>query len=226
MPRINANGTQMRTNYQMDGQHQHAEEPRRASARADLPRLWFRRSTSSRAASRPSSGRRQGMVYNVVTPSGDQRHQRVTPATGSVAKAFSARPFFLGSQRPTSQTSTPTPSPAPSAVRSGVTRPTSTSASRKVQTRPLRRPRDHGQTPRTPLCFGITDSLGEGVVPSEADANFFIGKGDFQLNYANQLSVRYTLFDQVISDNITGGLTTLERSLDFDDRADGVVARS
>lgn len=221
VPRINANGTQMRTNYQMDG-NTNMQKNRAGLRLAPISEIMVQEINVVTSGFAPEFGKTTGMVYNVVTPSG------TNDIRGSVSyrlrrKAFSARPFFLGPNDPKPDTNADT-------VTGTVGGPIRSDKAHyyfgfeKVK-RDLSADRVITVNPVDAARLGISDSLGEGVVPSEADANFFIGKADFQVNYANQLSVRYTLFDQVISDNITGGLTTLERSLNFDDRADGVAAQ-
>ena len=49
--------------------------------------------------------------------------------------------------------------------------------------------------------------------------NFFIIRTDAQINDDNRLSVRYNFFKNKSPDNIAGGLTTLQRSIDFNDKS-------
>ena len=221
VPRINANGTQMRTNYQVDG-NTNMQKNRAGLRLAPISEIMVQEVSVITSGFAPEFGKTTGMVYNVVTPSGTN-DIRGSASYRFRRKGFSARPFFLA-------TSDPKPDTNANTFTGTLGGPIRTDKAHyyfgyeKVK-RDLSADRVITVNPVDAARLGITDSLGEGVVPSEADANFFIAKADFQLNYAHQLSVRYTLFDQVISDNIAGGLTTLERSLNFDDRADGVAAQ-
>lgn len=221
VPRVNANGTQMRTNYQMDG-NTNMQKNRAGLRLAPISEVMVQEVNVVTSGFAPEFGKTTGMVYNVVTPSG------TNDLGGSASyrfrrKAFSARPFFLAPDDPKPDTNV-------DAFTGAIGGPIKTDEAHyyfgfeKVK-RDLSADRVITVDPVDAQRLGITDALGDGVIPTDADANFFIGKGNFQLSYANQLSVRYTLFDQVIADNIAGGLNTLERSLDFDDRADGLAAQ-
>lgn len=221
VPRINANGTQMRTNYQMDG-NTNTQTDRAGLRLAPISEIMVQEINVVTSGFAPEFGRTTGMVYNVVTPSG------TNDIGGSVSyrfrrKAFSARPFFLAPEDPKPDTHV-------DAITGAVGGPIRADKAHyyfgfeKVK-RDLSADRVISVNPADAARLGISDALGDGVIPADADANFFIGKADVQLNYAHQLSLRYTLFDQVVADNIAGGLNTLERSLDFDDRADGLAAQ-
>jgi len=221
VPRINANGTQMRTNFQIDG-NTNMQKNRAGLRLAPISEIMVQEVNVVTSGFAPEFGKTTGMVYNVITPSG------TNDVAGNASyrfrrKDFSARPFFLSESAPKPDTNVDT-------FTGTVGGPIRTDKAHfyfgyeKVK-RDLSADRVITVNPAEAARLGITDALGDGVIPADANANFFIGKGDFQLNHANQLSVRYTLFDQVIADNIAGGLNTIERSLDFDDRADGVAAQ-
>jgi Carboxypeptidase regulatory-like domain/TonB dependent receptor-like, beta-barrel len=221
VPRINANGTQMRTNFQVDG-NTNTQKDRAGLRLAPISEIMVQEINLVTSGFAPEFGQTTGMVYNVVTPSG------TNDLAGSASyrlrrKGFSSRPFFLAPERPKPDTHVDD-------VAGTVGGPLKTDKAHyyfgyeKVK-RDLSADRVITVKPEDAARLGITQSLGDGVIPADADANFFIGKGDFQLNYANQLAVRYSLFDQVIADNIAGGFNTLDRSLDFDDRADSVAAQ-
>src|SRR5690606_17988562 len=54
--------------------------------------------------------------------------------------------------------------------------------------------------------------------PRGLNTEFAIGKVDHQINQANRLSVRYMFFDNFITANVGGGLTSAQRATDFADR--------
>jgi hypothetical protein len=54
--------------------------------------------------------------------------------------------------------------------------------------------------------------------PRGLNTEFAIGKVDHQLSAGNRLSVRYMFFDNFITANVGGGLTSVQRATDFADR--------
>ena len=94
VPRINANGSQMHTNYQIDGNTK-PEGPRRPAPAADSEVLVREVKVITNGFA-PEFGQTTGMVYNAITPSG------TNDVHGSASyrfkrNAMSARPFFLAS---------------------------------------------------------------------------------------------------------------------------------
>src|SRR5690606_26580363 len=57
------------------------------------------------------------------------------------------------------------------------------------------------------------------AIPAAQKVNFFIVRTDAQLNDSNRLTGRFNYFKNLSPNNIGGGLTTLERSIDFDDKS-------
>jgi hypothetical protein len=165
----------------------------------------------------PEFGQTTGMVYNIVSPSGSNdikgnfsyRFQR---------KDFASRPFFLSPTAPKPDTHVNT-------FTGSVGGPLKRDkwhyyfGYEKVG-RDLSADRVITVSPANAARLGIGQALGDGVIPTDANAHFVIAKTDYQVNPQNHLSFRYSLFDQVVADNIGGGLNTLEQSLDFDDRVD------
>ena len=125
VPRINANGIADAHELPDRRQHQHREGPRRPAPAAGLRGRWSARSRSSPTASRPSSARRPGMVYNAITPSGtndlhglgelplqaqrdvvDSRSSSPRPRASPTPRPTTSRPRSAGRSRRTSGTST------------------------------------------------------------------------------------------------------------------------
>ncbi len=221
VPRVNANGTQMRTNFQMDG-NTNTQKDRAGLRLAPVSEIMVQEINVVTSGFAPEFGHTTGMVYNVVTPSG-RNDVRGSASYRFRRQDFAARPFFL------SETA-PKPDDNADNFTGTVGGPIRRdkwhyyAGYEKVQ-RDLSADRVITVKPEDAARLGITPALGDGVIPADADADFFIAKTDYQLARGNHLSLRYTLFDQVIADNIAGGLNTLERSLDFDDRADSVAGQ-
>jgi hypothetical protein len=221
VPRINANGSQMHTNYQLDG-NTNTEKDRAGLRLLPVSEVLVREVKVITNGFAPEFGQTTGMVYNAITPSGTNSFH------GSASfrfkrNAFSARPFFL----------------APTARKPDTEANDFTAALGG----PIQRDRLHfygayefvdrslitgGQvitvTPDNAAALGIT-LPSDGVIPAHQKVNFLFGKADYRLNAANQLSARYFLFKNFSPSNIGGGLTTTDRATDFTDRMDSVAAQ-
>jgi hypothetical protein len=71
-------------------------------------------------------------------------------------------------------------------------------------------------------ALGLTEP---GYMPSLADTKFFIAKLDHQINATNRATARYIFFDNFITDNIGGGLNSVQRGTDFVDRQHSFAAQ-
>src|SRR6266850_2764850 len=93
VPRINANGTQMHTNYQLDG-NTNTQKDRAGLRLLPISEVVVREVQVITSGFAPEFGQTTGMVYNAVTPSGTNAVQ------GSVGYRYrraglTQRPFFL-----------------------------------------------------------------------------------------------------------------------------------
>ena len=221
VPRINANGSQMHTNYQLDG-NTNTEKDRAGLRLLPVSEILVREVKVITNGFAPEFGQTTGMVYNAITPSG------TNSIHGSSSFRFrrnsmSARPFFL----------------APTAVKPD----TDVNNFNATLGGPIVRDKLHyyagyeyvdrslitgGQvitvSPSAAQDLGITLPA-SGVIPAHQKVNFLFGKADYQLNSANRLSARYFLFKNSSLSNIGGGLTTPDRATDFTDRMDSASAQ-
>ncbi len=221
VPRINANGSQMHTNYQLDG-NTNTEKDRAGLRMLPVSEVLVREVKVITNGFAPEFGQTTGMVYNAVTPSG------TNDIHGSASfrfkrNPFSADPFFLppGARKPDTEANDVT------ATLGG----------------PIQKDRWHyygayeyvdrslvtgGQvitvSPANAAALGITLPA-DGVIPAHQKVNFLFGKTDYQVTPANQLAVRYFLFKNSSPSNIGGGLTTTDRATDFTDRMDSASAQ-
>ncbi|MFQ5789702.1 MAG: carboxypeptidase regulatory-like domain-containing protein, partial [Acidobacteriota bacterium] len=106
VPRINANGTQMRTNFQMDG-NTNMQKNRAGLRLAPISEIMVKEVNVVTSGFAPEFGKTTGMVYNVVTPSGTN-DVAGTASYRFRRKDFSARPFFLAESRPKPDTNVDT----------------------------------------------------------------------------------------------------------------------
>jgi hypothetical protein len=221
VPRINANGSQMHTNYQLDG-NTNTEKDRAGLRMLPVSEVLVREVKLVTNGFAPEFGQTTGMVYNAITPSG------TNDVHGSASfrfkrNPFSQRPFFL-----------------PATARKPDTEANDVTA---AVGGPIRKDRIHfygayeyvdrslvtgGQvitvTPENAAALGITLPP-SGVIPAHQKVNFGFGKVDYTVSPANHLAVRYFLFKNFSPSNIGGGLTTTDRATDFTDRMDSASAQ-
>ena len=97
VPRINANGTQMHTNYQLDG-NTNTEKDRAGLRMLPVSEVLVREVKVITNGFAPEFGQTTGMVYNAITPSGTNA-LRGSASFRFRRNAMSERPFFLASDR-------------------------------------------------------------------------------------------------------------------------------
>ena len=221
VPRINANGSQMHTNYQLDG-NTNTEKDRAGLRLLPVSEVLVREVKVITNGFAPEFGQTTGMVYNAITPSGTNKF------SGSASYRFkrnnmSAAPFYL---------------------KAGVRKP-DTVADDVTATLggPIAKDRTHfyaayefvnrslitgGQVitvaAADAAALGITLPA-DGVIPAHQRVNFGFGKIDHELSKNSHLAVRYFLFKNFSPANIGGGLTTPDRVTDFTDRMDSASAQ-
>jgi hypothetical protein len=221
VPRINANGSQMHTNYQLDG-NTNTEKDRAGLRLLPVSEVLVREVKLVTNGFAPEFGQTTGMVYNAITPSG------TNDIHGSASfrfkrNPFSEKPFFLatGARKPDTEANDVT------AAAGG----------------PIQKDKIHfygayeyvdrslvtgGQvitvTPENAAALGIT-LPSSGVIPAHQKVNFAFGKTDYRISPSSQLAVRYFLFKNFSPSNIGGGLTTTDRATDFTDRMDSASAQ-
>ncbi|HEV7501595.1 MAG TPA: carboxypeptidase-like regulatory domain-containing protein, partial [Vicinamibacteria bacterium] len=98
VPRINANGTQMHTNYLIDG-NTNTEKDRAGLRLLPSSEIMVREVKLITSGFAPEFGQTTGMVYNAVTPSGSN-DLRGSASYRFRRKNMSARPFFLSPNAP------------------------------------------------------------------------------------------------------------------------------
>jgi len=221
VPRINANGSQMHTNYQLDG-NTNTEKDRAGLRLLPVSEVLVREVKVVTNGFAPEFGHTTGMVYNAITPSGTNA-VRGTASYRFRRNAMSERPFFLAptARKPDTEVNDFTGTVGGPVLRDKthffgayefVDRSLITGA--QVIT----------VTPENASRLGIT--LPEsGVIPANQSVNFGFGKVDHQFNPSHRLSARYFLFKNFSESNIGGGLTTTDRATDFTDRMDSASAQ-
>ena len=217
--RMNANGSQMRTNYQIDGSS--ATQKDRAGLRMFQPsETMIKEVQVVSSGFAPEFGQTTGMVYNVVTPSG------ANTLAGSASYRFrrdwtAERPFLLAANRPkpdlqvdnfTATLGGPIKKDKLFFYLGYEYLKNDLSANRVITV-----------TPETASVLGLSqEALGDGVIPAVQSVDMFIAKLDYQVSPAHRLSARYSLFTNTTPENIAGGLNTREIGTDFQDRMDNL----
>ncbi len=221
VPRINANGTQMRTNYQLDG-NTNTEKDRAGLRLLPVSEVLVREVKVVTNGFAPEFGQTTGMVYNAITPSGTNDFH------GSASyrfkrNPFSTRPFFL----------------SPTALKPDTKADDVTATiGGPIEKNKMQFFGAYEYVDRSLITGGqvITvksadaQALGislpaSGVIPAHQKVNFGFGKLDYQLGKSHQLAVRYFYFQNSSPSNIGGGLTTTDRATDFTDRMDSASAQ-
>lgn len=220
--RMNANGSQMRTNYQIDGSS--ATQKNRAGLRMFQPsEVMVREVKVITSGFAPEFGQTTGMVYNAVTPSGTNAFN----GSGSYRfrrSGFAARPILLS---PTA----PKPDLKVDDVTAAIGGPIRknraffyTGYERLVND--LSAGRVITVSPADAALLGLSpEALGDGVIPAVQTVDMFIGKADVVLTPGHRFSGRWSLFKNSTPENVGGGLNTRETATDFEDRMDSYQAQ-
>jgi hypothetical protein len=220
VPRINANGTQMRTNYQIDG-NTNTEKDRAGLRLLPTSEIMVREVKVITSGFAPEFGHTTGMVYNAVTPSGTNE------LTGSASfrlrrKAMSDKPFFLAptARKPDTYVNNWT------ATLGGPIKKDKTHfyLGYEFVDRDLSADRTVSVTQANAAALGLTPEQvsDNGVIPATQKVHFFLGKIDHQLAPNHKLTGRYFFFKNQSPYNVGGGLNTIQRATDFNDRMDSV----
>ncbi len=221
VPRINANGSQMRTNYQLDG-NTNTEKDRAGLRLLPISEVLVREVKVVTNGFAPEFGQTTGMVYNAITPSG------TNTLHGSASyrfkrNAMSSQPFFLA----------PTARKPDTEVERRHGRPRRSDREgqgallRRLRVRrpqpDHRRPGHHGDAVRrrrrsASRCRRAVSSR------RTRQVNFGFGKIDYQVGAEHAARRSATSCSRTSSlSNIGGGLTTTDRATDFTDRMDSAV---
>src|SRR5262245_22283120 len=214
VPRINANGTQMRTNYQIDG-NTNTEKDRAGLRLLPVSEVLVREVKVITNGFAPEFGQTTGMVYNAVTPSG------TNDIHGSASFRFkrnplSERPFYLA---PTARKPDTEANDFTATLGGPIQKNTwhYYGAYEYVDRSLITGNQVITVSPANAQALGITLPA-SGVIPAHQKVNFAFGKTDYRIAPSNRLAVRYFLFKNFSPSNIAGGLTTTDRATDFTDR--------
>ncbi len=211
VPRLTANGALLRVNYQVDGSN-NTQKDRAGLRQMPMSEVMIREVKVVTSGYAPEFGQTMGLVYNAITPSGTNAFR----GQGSYRfqrQAMVATPFFTAAnaEKPPTDVNVYTFDIGGPIVRDK----THFFGGYEHTERDLSGLSVITITPGNQAVLGLDEPQYQ---PRGLNTEFAIGKVDHQLNSANRLSVRYMLFDNFITANVGGGLTSTERATDFSDR--------
>lgn len=220
VPRINANGYTRRTNYQLDGNNNTQAD--RGGIRlmpiSDTFVSEVQLVTNGFAA---EFGNTPGLIMNAVTPSGTNSFH------GSASYRFrrtamSSRPFNTSptSKKPETKVDNITGAVGGPIIKDRWHFYTGYEwVNRDLGGEPQRVITISEANKQALIAAGVPASAFPTAIPAAQKVNFFIIRSDAQLNQSNRLTGRFNYFKNLSPNNIAGGLTTLERSIDFNDKS-------
>ncbi|MFN6963178.1 MAG: TonB-dependent receptor domain-containing protein [Pyrinomonadaceae bacterium] len=220
VPRINANGYTRRTNYQLDGNN-NTQADRGGIRLMPISETFVAEVQLVTNGFAAEFGNTPGLIMNAITPSG------TNSLRGSASYRFRRTPF---SSRPFN---TPPTSLKPETKVDNVTAAIGGPiiknrwhyyggfewVNRDLGGEPQRLITISEANKAALIAAGVPASAFPTSIPTAQKVNFYIVRTDAQINDANRLTSRFNYFKNLSPDNIAGGLNTLERSVDFDDKS-------
>lgn len=218
VPRINANGYARRTNYQLDGNN-NTQGDRAGIRLMPISEIFVSEVQLVTNGFSAEFGNTPGLIMNAITPSGTNSFH------GTASYRFRRTPF---SSRPfnTSPTSIK-PETKVDDVAAAIGGPIIKDrwhfytgyeyVNRDLGGEPNRIVTVSPANQAALIAAGVPATAFPTSIPASQKVNFFILRSDVQVNDANRLSARYNYFKNLSPNNIGGGLTTLQRSIDFND---------
>jgi hypothetical protein len=214
VPRIQSNGALVRVNYQIDGSN-NTQKDRAGLRQMPMSEVMIREVKVVTTGYAPEFGQTMGLIYNAITPSGTN----TLKGQGSYRmqrQSFAAFPFFTQGPH-TSDRKPPTDVNIVTFDLGGpiVRNKTHFFGGYEHTERDLSGASAITITPANQVLLGLDEPT---YMPRGLNTEFAIGKIDHQFSGAHRLSVRYIFFDNFITNNIGGGLNSVQRGTDFSDR--------
>ncbi len=211
VPRLTANGALLRVNYQVDGSN-NTQKDRAGLRQMPMSEVMIREVKVVTSGYAPEFGQTMGLVYNAITPSGTNTFK----GQGSYRlqrPSMVALPFFTaaGAEKPPTDVNVYTFDLGGPVVRNR----THFFGGYEHTERDLSGLSVITISPANQALLGLTEPAYQ---PRGLNTEFAIGKIDHQLSGAHRLSFRYMFFDNFITANVGGGLTSVQRANDFADR--------
>lgn len=220
VPRINANGYTRRTNYQLDGNN-NTQADRGGIRLMPISDTFVSEVQLVTNGFSAEFGNTPGLIMNAVTPTGTNGFH------GSASYRFrrtamSSRPFNTAptAQKPETKVDNITGAVGGPIVKDRWHFYTGYEwVERDLGGEPQRVITISDANKQALIAAGVPSEAFPTAIPASQKVNFFIVRTDAQLNDANRLTGRFNYFKNISPNNIAGGLTTLQRSVDFDDKS-------
>ena len=211
VPRLTANGALLRVNYQIDG-NDNTQKDRAGLRQMPMSEVMIREVKVVTTGYAPEFGQTMGLVYNAITPSGTNQ-VRGQGSYRFQRRPFAAYPFFANRNRekPPTDVNVFTVDLGGPVVRDR----THYFAGFENARRDFSGARVITITPANAARLGLNEPS---YMPAAGDTKFAIGKVDHQAGANHRMNLRYIFFDNFISNNIGGGITSVQRGTDFTDR--------
>jgi hypothetical protein len=211
VPRLTANGALLRVNYQVDGSN-NTQKDRAGLRQMPMSEVMIREVKVVTSGYAPEFGQTMGLVYNAITPSGTNTFKGQA-SYRMQRQAMVALPFFTaaGAEKPPTDVNVYTFDLGGPIVRNK----THFFGGYEHTERDLSGLSVITITPANQALLGLSEPQYQ---PRGLNTEFAIGKVDHQLSAGNRLSVRYMFFDNFITANVGGGITSVQRANDFADR--------
>ncbi len=223
VPRINANGYARRTNYQLDGNN-NTQTDRSGIRLMPISEVFVSEVQLVTNGFAPEFGNTTGLIMNAVTPAGTNDYH------GHVGyrfrrTSFSSRPFFSNPllAKPKTKVDDFSFSVGGPIVKNRWHFYTGfEDVSRDLGGEPQRVVTVTQANQQALVAAGVSADAFPNTIPAAQKVKFFIVRTDAQLSDKHHLVGRVNTFRNNSPDNIAGGLTTLERSIDFIDLSNSV----
>ncbi|MBX7187741.1 MAG: carboxypeptidase regulatory-like domain-containing protein [Vicinamibacteria bacterium] len=220
--RVNGNGSQMHTNYQIDG-NTNTQKDRAGLRLLPISEIVVKEVRVQTSGFAPEFGQTTGMVYNAITPSGTNEFSGAASFRFR-RKSFSETPFFfVGAQKPDTHVNNST------FTLGGPIRKNRTHfyVGYEYVDRDLSADRTIAQSAKDNYAaVGLpAESIGNGVIPALQKVHFAIAKIDHELSASHKVSVREFWFKNDSPFNIGGGANTIQRATDFADQMNSISAQ-
>jgi Carboxypeptidase regulatory-like domain len=218
VPRLTANGALLRVNYQVDGSN-NTQKDRAGLRQMPMSEVMIREVKVVTSGYAPEFGQTMGLVYNAITPSGTNTFK----GQGSYRlqrQSMVALPFYTaaGAEKPPTDVNVYTFDLGGPVVRDK----THFFGGYEHTERDLSGLSVITISPENQALLGLSEPAYQ---PRGLNTEFAIGKLDHQLSAGNRVSFRYMFFDNFITANVGGGLTSVQRANDFADRQHSTAAQ-
>jgi len=210
--KVNANGFNGRINYQLDGSN-NTESDRAGIRLLPISNEWIDEIQTVSNGFAPEFGNTVGTVFNTITKSGSNEFHG---QGGYLFRRtdFSARPALLAYNRPTPDVNVD----GYNASVGGRIIPDKLFFFGSYEHVKRDLPTVVTTTPDQISQLGLPASYAN-AIPFAQKVTFFLGKGDWQINQSNRLSIRYNGHQNDSPFNNGGGLTLISQTYNFVDRS-------